>query len=125
MFLIYQLVIYIDSQFGSLRQHVRVELHRLGHVSLDLHFSRHEGLLGLQLSLSHLAEVSVEHDESAIRFAFFLERNFAVSILQVYGDDGGLVTLSFSELEVVHAADFVDDLFAIRLENGLHLFENF
>ena len=113
------------SEFGIFGKHIRVELHGFGHVSLDLHFAGHECLLRLQLSLSHLAKVSIKHDESAVGLAFFLEGNFTVSVLQVDSDESRLVTLGLSELKVVDTANFVNNLLPVLLENGHHLFENF
>ena len=112
------------SKFGALRQDRGVEFHCFGHVAFDLHLAVHESILRLQLALEKADEVCIEHDEGSVSLAFFAEHNVSIAVLEVDGNELGiLVALSHAQLEVVDGADLGDNTGTLRGEEGLDFLE--
>ena len=112
------------SELGALGEDRGVELHCLRHVAPDFHFAVHERVLRLQFALEELDEVGVEHDEGGISLALFAEVDGTIAVLEIHGDDLGLVGLLLAHLEVVNSAHLGDDAGALGLKQGLDFLED-
>ena len=114
----------ICSEFCTLWENAGVELHCLGHVASDLHLSVHEGILRLELAGEELHEVVVEHDKGRVGLAFLGKCDGTVSVFEIDGDDFSLVTLLFTELEMVDSANLGDDTSTLISEEWLDFLED-
>ena len=70
--------------------------------------------------LDEFHEISVEHHKGAVGFAFLVESDLSLAILEIDSDNLRLVALLLAELKVVDAADFSDDVVAVLLQVGDH-----
>ena len=115
---------WICSEFCTFGEDAGVELHCLGHVASDLHLSVHEGILGLEFAWEKLHEVVIKHDKGRVGLAFLGECDGTVSVFEIDSDNLGLVTLLFTELEMVDSADLCDDTSSLVSEEGLDFLED-
>lgn len=83
----------------------------------------HECVLGLQFAANQSHEVGVKHRERAIGCALLAQRDLAVTVLEVDRDQLSLVALLLGDLEVVEAADLLDDGSAVGGHQRDHLLE--
>ena len=115
---------WICSEFCTLGKNAGIELHCLGHVASDLHLSVHEGILRLEFAREKLYEVVIKHDKGRVGLAFLGECDGTGTVFEIDSDDLGLVTLLFTELEMVDSADLCDDTSSLVSEERLDFLED-
>ena len=80
--------------------------------------------MGLEFAGEEFHEVVIEHDKGRVGLAFLGECDGAVSVFEIDCDDFCLVTLLFTELEMVDSADLGDDTGSLVFEERLDFLED-